>query len=73
MIVQPIVWLETKIKIIDMSKLTEYLKTRIAELEDQIKSNTGDLDSLRKELDRIQRLEMEEDLRHSDNQRLLQG
>lgn len=56
-----------------MSNLTTYLKTRIAELEEQIKNNSGDLDSLKKELDRVQRLEMEEDLRDSGDQQLLQG
>lgn len=60
-------------KIKSMSNLTTYLKTRIAELEEQIKNNSGDLDSLKKELDRVQRLEMEEDLRDSGDQQLLQG
>jgi hypothetical protein len=55
-----------------MSNFTEYLKKRIAELEEQIQNNSGDLDTLKKELNRIQTLEMEEDLRESDNQRLLQ-
>jgi TolA-binding protein len=56
-----------------MSSLTKYLQERISELESQINSNTGDLETLKKELNRIQNLEMEEDLRESDNRNLLQG
>jgi prefoldin subunit 5 len=55
-----------------MSSFTEYLKKRIAELEEQIQNNSGDLDTLKKELSRVQRMEMEEDLRDSGDQRLLQ-
>lgn len=56
-----------------MSSFTDYLKQRIVELEEKIKNNSGDLDSLKKELERVQRLEMEEDLRTSGDQQLLQG
>ncbi len=55
-----------------MSSFTDYLKKRIAELEEQIQNNSGDLDTLKKELGRIQRMEMEEDLRDSGNNQLLQ-
>jgi len=64
-------WSVTKKK--TMSSLTKYLQERISELESQINSNTGDLETLKKELNRIQNLEMEEDLRESDNRNLLQG
>lgn len=55
-----------------MSDLIKYLRKQIEELERKIESNSGDLDLLKRELARVQRLEMEEDLRESDNRDLLQ-
>lgn len=70
MIEQLIVW--SKVKLGTMNSFTSYLKQRIAELEEQIENNSGDLNALKKELERIQKMEMEEDLRLSADKRLLQ-
>lgn len=52
----------------------DYLQEKIKELEKSISNNTGQVDSLKKELQSLQMKEFEEDLRESDSgQVLLKG
>jgi peptidoglycan hydrolase CwlO-like protein len=50
----------------------EALRKQIEELESKIASNIGDVQELKRKLNRLQIHEFEEDLRETDNRRLLQ-
>lgn len=50
----------------------EALRKQIEELESKIASNIGDVQELKRKLSRLQIHEFEEDLRETDNRRLLQ-
>lgn len=51
---------------------TEALRKQIEELESKIASNIGDVQELKRKLSRMQIHEFEEELRETDNRRLLQ-
>lgn len=49
------------------------IQKQIKEIEDRIKTDSGDVADLKKALVRLQMQEFEEDLKESDNKQLLQG
>ena len=49
------------------------IEMKIAKLEAQISENIGDLESMRRELNRLKLQAFEEDLRESGEKQLLQG
>jgi peptidoglycan hydrolase CwlO-like protein len=51
---------------------TESLLKQIEELESKIASNIGDVQELKRKLNRLKIHEFEEDLKEQDNRRLLQ-
>lgn len=51
--------------------MTETLKRQIAELERRISENAQDVDTLKVMLHKLKMQEFEEDIRESDNRRLL--
>lgn len=54
--------------------MVKEIEMKISKLENQIAENIGDLDSLRKELNRLKLQAFEEDIREQDNRsQLLQG
>jgi len=52
--------------------ISNYIRKRIEELEEQIRRNQGDVTFLKNELHRLKFQEFEEDIREDDNRRLLQ-
>jgi TolA-binding protein len=52
--------------------ISNYIRKRIEELEEQIQRSQGDVEFLKKELYRLKFQEFEEDLREESNRRLLQ-
>jgi len=53
--------------------LVKEIEMKIAKLEAQISENIGDLESMRRELNRLKLYAFEEDLRESGEKQLLQG
>lgn len=53
--------------------LLKEIEMKIAKLEAQIAENIGDLESMRRELNRLKLQAFEEDLRESGEQQLLKG
>lgn len=53
--------------------LIKEIEMKIAKLEAQISENIGDLESMRRELNRLKLQAFEEDLRESGEKQLLQG
>ena len=53
--------------------LIKEIEMKIAKLEAQIAENIGDLESMRRELNRLKLQAFEEDLRESGEKQLLQG
>ena len=53
--------------------LIKEIEMKIAKLEAQISENIGDLESMRRELNRLKLQAFEEDLRESGENQLLQG
>jgi hypothetical protein len=51
----------------------DYLQKRIGEVENNIRNNVGEKESLEKELKKLEMQEFEEDLREQGEQRLLKG
>jgi hypothetical protein len=51
----------------------KFLQQRIQELQREISEDRGEIESLRKELTKLQLAEFEEDLHEQDNQQLLKG
>ena len=53
--------------------LIKEIEMKIAKLEAQISENIGDLESMRRELNRLKLHAFEEDIRESGEQQLLKG
>ena len=53
--------------------LLKEIEMKIAKLETQISENIGDLESMRRELNRLKLQAFEEDIRESGEQQLLKG
>jgi hypothetical protein len=53
--------------------LLKEIEKKIAKLEAQISENIGDLESMRRELNRLKLQAFEEDLKESGEKQLLQG
>lgn len=49
-----------------------YIQLKIQELEDKISKNSGSINELRMELNRLKMIEFEESIREEDNKQLLQ-
>jgi|688.fasta_scaffold497566_3 hypothetical protein len=52
--------------------ISNYIRKRIEELEEQIQRSRGDVEFLKTELHRLKFQEFEEDMREESNRRLLQ-
>jgi len=53
--------------------ITQVIQKQIEEIEDRIKTDSGDVADLKKALARLKMQEFEEDIKESDNRQLLQG
>lgn len=53
--------------------MIQVIQKQIKEIEDRIKTDSGDVAELKKALSRLKMQEFEEDLKESDNKQLLQG
>lgn len=53
--------------------MTQVIQKQIKEIEARIKTDSGDVEELKKILSRLKMQEFEEDLKESDNRQLLQG
>ena len=51
----------------------KYIQQRIQELQREISEDKGEIESLKKELNKLELAEFEEDLHEQNNQQLLKG
>jgi TolA-binding protein len=63
-----IVWQRKKVM-----SITQVIQKQIKEIEARIKTDSGDVEELKRVLSRLKMQEFEEDIKESDNRQLLQG